>query len=402
MSKPQSSSSVHEPRVDMKDLANHATDRVILGIQWDARSVVLSWDDGRTSVFHATWLRDNCACDACRHPKTLERTFLLIEHPGPIRIATAALCESGALRVTFDGADATPAHASEFDAGWLRRHCYSHAARQERQTYPHLWAAADLPELPAFRYDALMHDDLALQAWLQTLLDSGIVVVNDMPAAVGYVQRLAERVGPLRPTSFGTTFEVESKPDPNNSAYTALGLELHSDIPNVPYPPSVQFLHCIVNDAAGGGSILVDGFRVAEELRRVDEAGFRLLASEPIEFRFHDEKADLRHRAAVFSLDRQDRVVEVRFNNWIRSTLDLPAERVEPYYAALLHYWRLLREPRFERRLRLEAGQAIVFDNRRVLHGREAFDPSSGGRLLQGCYLDREWVESRLRLLQRR
>jgi len=52
-----------------------------------------------------------------------------------------------------------------------------------------------------------------------------------------------------------------------------------------------------------------------------------------------------------------------------------------------MHFWALLREPRFQRRLRLEAGQAIVFDNRRVLHGREAFDPSSGGRLLQGCSL---------------
>ncbi len=385
----------------MKDLASYATDLVIRGVERDARRVVLTWDDGRASVLHATWLRDNCACDACRHPKTLERTFLLIDHPGPIRIATAALSHSGALRVTFDGAGSMPAHTSEFDAGWLRHHCYSQAARQEREKHPRLWAAADLPELPAFPYDALMRDDSALESWLRALLETGIVVVNDMPAALDHVQPLAERVGPIRPTSFGTTFEVESKPDPNNSAYTALGLELHTDIPNVPYPPSVQFLHCIVNDASGGGSILVDGFRVAEELRQLNEAGFRLLASQAIEFRFHDEKADLRHRAPVVTLDDQDRVVEIRFNNWIRSTLDMPAERVEPYYAALLHYWTLLREPRFERRLRLAAGQAIVFDNRRVLHGREAFEPSTGGRLLQGCYLDREWVESRLRLLQR-
>jgi gamma-butyrobetaine dioxygenase len=384
----------------MKDLANCTTDRAIRAVRHDARQAVLTRDDGRTSVFHATWLRDNCACDACRHPKTLERTFLLIDHPGPIRSQDAAMSADGAWRVIFDGAGSTPGHTSEFDAAWLGNHCCSAEARGERQTRARLWEEADLPELPTFRHDALMHDDAALEAWLRALLETGIVGV-DMPQAPGHVQKLAERVGPLRPTRFGTTFAVESKPDPNNPAYTALGVELHTDLPNVPYPPSIQFLHCIVNAAQGGGSILVDGFRAAEELRGANAAGSRLLASEPIEFRFHDPQVDLRHRAPVISLDDEGRGVEIRFNNWIRSTLDMPGERVEAYYAALVHFWTLLREPRFQRRLRLEAWQAVVFDNRRVLHGREAFDPSIGGSLLQGCYLDREWVESRLRLLQR-
>ena len=60
-----------------------------------------------------------------------------------------------------------------------------------------------------------------------------------------------------------------------------------------------------------------------------------------------------------------------------------------------------LREPRFEMRLRLEPGQMLTFDNRRVLHGRTAFDPNSGPRHLQGTYLDRDLVLSRLRVLER-
>jgi gamma-butyrobetaine dioxygenase len=43
----------------------------------------------------------------------------------------------------------------------------------------------------------------------------------------------------------------------------------------------------------------------------------------------------------------------------------------------------------------------VVFDNRRILHGREAFNPASGLRHLQGCYVDRGEFESRLRLLGR-
>lgn len=49
----------------------------------------------------------------------------------------------------------------------------------------------------------------------------------------------------------------------------------------------------------------------------------------------------------------------------------------------------------------LGAGEMVVFDNRRVLHGRDAFDPQSGSRYLHGCYVDRGEFESRLRVLSR-
>jgi gamma-butyrobetaine dioxygenase len=46
-------------------------------------------------------------------------------------------------------------------------------------------------------------------------------------------------------------------------------------------------------------------------------------------------------------------------------------------------------------------GDLVMFDNRRVLHGRDSFDPQGGQRHLQGCYVDRDDVYSRLRILQR-
>jgi gamma-butyrobetaine dioxygenase len=50
---------------------------------------------------------------------------------------------------------------------------------------------------------------------------------------------------------------------------------------------------------------------------------------------------------------------------------------------------------------RLEPGDLVGFDNRRVLHGRDAFDPGAGRRVLRGCYIDRDDVLSRLRVLRR-
>ena len=50
----------------------------------------------------------------------------------------------------------------------------------------------------------------------------------------------------------------------------------------------------------------------------------------------------------------------------------------------------LLRRPDFGYRMAMRPGECVVFDDLRVLHGREgATDPA---RRLQDCYLARDWV----------
>ena len=51
---------------------------------------------------------------------------------------------------------------------------------------------------------------------------------------------------------------------------------------------------------------------------------------------------------------------------------------------------------------RLKEGECVVFDNRRVLHARRAFDASQGERWLKGAYVDDDVFFSRLRVLQER
>ncbi|WP_176315937.1 TauD/TfdA family dioxygenase, partial [Burkholderia vietnamiensis] len=80
---------------------------------------------------------------------------------------------------------------------------------------------------------------------------------------------------------------------------------------------------------------------------------------------------------------------------------DVEAERMEDYYRAYRRFLAMTREPRFRFRMRLEAGRAWCFDNRRVLHARDAFDPASGARHFQGCYVDRDELLSRIRVLER-
>jgi gamma-butyrobetaine dioxygenase len=234
--------------------------------------------------------------------------------------------------------------------------------------------------------------------WLTTLLGEGAVIVEGTPNISGEVVRLAERIGYARPTNFGTIFDVESKPDPNNSAYTAAGLDLHSDLANYANPPDFQFLHTLANDAVGGDTMLADGVAVARQLRTTHLAAFELLSTRPVPFRFHDADDDLRHAAPVIGLDSGGEPTTIRFNNWLR---DVDPAATEAFYDAYLALWALLRDPTNVITLRLAAGDTLCFDNNRVLHGRTSFDPQSGRRHLQGCYVDRDMVVSRLRVLRR-
>ena len=61
----------------------------------------------------------------------------------------------------------------------------------------------------------------------------------------------------------------------------------------------------------------------------------------------------------------------------------------------------MTREARFRLVKRLNPGELWFFDNRRTLHARNAFDPTSGARHFQGCYIDRDELLSRILVLQR-
>jgi trimethyllysine dioxygenase len=89
-------------------------------------------------------------------------------------------------------------------------------------------------------------------------------------------------------------------------------------------------------------------------------------------------------------------VVQVSFNNADRAPFLLPAEEMTAFYGALRAFEQLANDRRLQWRHVLRPGQVLLFDNWRVLHGRGAY---SGHRRLCGGYVNREDVESRLRVL---
>jgi gamma-butyrobetaine dioxygenase len=370
--------------------------KAILGVETLADRLLVTWDDAAVSTFHYLWLRDNCPCPACRHPLIPERLVDTLSIPDDIAPATAALGLDGTLLVTW----ADDEHRSAFDPSWLAEHAYDEGPRLSavEQT---LWTADTMTSPPEVAYGDVMSDDAALLGWLHQLRRFGVTFVRGAPTTPGTVVGLAERITFLRNSNFGLLWDVISKPDPDSLAYTAHALPPHIDLVGREMLPGVQFLHCLVFEATGGDSVLVDGFACAAELAAADPAAYELLTGTPLLFRYRDgDRTDISSRSPLIRLGHDGRVREVRFTNALLAPLDVPPDLTLPMYRAVRAFGRLLRSDRFAIRARLQPGDVMCFDNYRVLHGRTEFDPNSGARHLQGCYIDRDDFLSRIRTLE--
>ncbi|MGC3875196.1 TauD/TfdA family dioxygenase [Halomonas sp. GXIMD04776] len=393
MSTTLAESNTGQHSIDMGELSPHTKGPSLVDAAIADNCVVLNWHDGSRASFPLLWLRDHCPCTRCRHPLTRERLFVPL---ADIDEAPQTTLVEGGLRLKW-----TDGHVSLFDSVWLhqRRPDNDTDLASELTRIRRPWSANFTPA--HVTHADFMTPDGEHQ-WLEALLRDGLVLLDEGPLADEEVSRIATRIGPMRPTNFGARFDVYSKPNPNNAAYTAIALALHSDLPNWRQPPDIQLLYCLQNEAEGGESIFADGFAVAEELRKEAPEAFRILSKTSIDFRFQDEEQDIATRAPIIELDDEGQLKEIRFNNWIRDTLRLPLDKINAWYAAYRRFWQLLHDPRHQIEFALDQGQMVAFDNRRVLHGRRAFDPNTGKRHLQGTYLDMDMLESRLRVLKRR
>ena len=342
------------------------------------------------------WLRDNCACASCRHPGNGQKLYEIADLPEGLQVQTAALDASGSLQVTWsDG------HVSAYTRHWLEQHDLDSAARTRRVRRPDLWDANLQHDLPVGDWPAMLASPALELAWLEQYGSLGVGVLHNVPLLPGSVAEVGDRLGFVRVTNYGRLFDVISVPNPTNLAYTAVGLGVHSDNPYRDPSPGVQLLHCLVSEAPGGDTQLVDGFNAAAMLRVEHPAAFDILTRVPMNFRYADANTELRARQTLISIDSDGVVRAVHFNNRSADWVDAPAEDVAAWYEAYRAFAAILKRPQLQVVFRLDPGDCVVMQNDRTLHGRTVFDPGRGRRHLQGCYIDADAMRSRLQVLRR-
>lgn len=363
----------------------------------DADALAIDWNDGRESRLPALWLRDHCRMPECRDPVSGQRLVNITDIPPEVALRRVAV-ERGRLVIEF----APDGHRSEFDLEWLHANGCGPTSRVDDRSAAgkRLWRGdAFAGGLPRCDHAAFVAAADARRAALAAVRDVGFVLLDEVPPRPGLVLDVIRQFGFVRETNYGALFDVRTRVDANNLAYTSLGLGCHLDNPYRDPVPGVQLLHCLESTTEGGESILQDGFMAAQVLRDEAAARFRLLAETWVEFRFRDAAAELRARAPMIEINDRDEVVKLRYNNRSIDTLRLPPERLPAFYAAYRHFAEILERESLQLAFRLEPGQILLFDNTRVLHARRAYS-AAGARHLQGAYSDLDGLYSTLYRLE--
>jgi len=269
---------------------------------------------------------------------------------------------------------------------------------------------------------------------LEQLAQYGIVFVSDVPHketsdARCELPRLAQLFGEIRETFYGRVWDVQSRGEESrNIAYTNLDLGLHMDLEYFENPPRYQILHMLrCRGVQGGESIFSDSLHSAHSLRESSREAYDVLCNSAIGFHYINDNHHLYHEHATIELFPQvhgNDEAEVRYINYsppFQSPLPLKTARDPRFLPALREFVTLLGAPERLYEITIPEGLAVVFDNRRVLHGRRGFrnenttgtdahaltaTPANSTRSediqrwLKGCYLEAEGVLDRLRALR--
>jgi trimethyllysine dioxygenase len=360
------------------------------------RGVIIEWEGQGSTEFVWRWLQDHAHDARTYDQRTAQRmipaTALQAGATGVVRVEGDDLVVEWAADI-----DTTRVPLS-FMADIAARGCDHVGEPQDAEHATTLWDRDTIERgWPTVAYEEVINDDRALARWLGLIHRYGFAFATGTPASMEATQRLLERVGYVRETIFGGMWDFQADMAMADTAFTNLELLPHTDGTYSHDAPGLQMLHCLVFDGTGGESTMVDGFAAAERLRGESEEHYRTLSTVRVPGQYVGDGSHLiAHRPPL--RHEGGRVVQVSFNNADRAPFLLPPDEMNSFYDAIDHFETIVNDPAMQWRKVIRPGDAMLFDNWRVLHGRCAY---TGLRRLCGGYVNREDFESRRRVTSR-
>jgi len=355
--------------------------------------IEVTWEGNASpGRFSAFWLRDHCHSRESLHPDTLQRQVDTFAIPVDIAPAKLEVSDGGrALRIVWQHAGST----SILPAAFLWNIAQNNGREPPRRR---LWDRASMEDkFPTMSHAEIMSGNAGLLRWLSMVEEYGFALASGVPPTIEATKELITRIGYVRETIFGGMWDFTANLAFKDTAYTSAAIGPHTDGTYSIDSPGYQLFHCLQFDGSGGESTLVDGFKVADQIRRTDPSAFEILSSVKVPAQYLGDGVHLRAEHPVISLDHNGDFVQIAYNNYDRAPFRLPTPRMTAFYRALKLFNQSINDPSNEITMRLMPGTALLFDNWRTLHGRRAY---RGIRLLCGAYLNKEDFDSKLRILR--
>ncbi|KAG9952387.1 Clavaminate synthase-like protein, partial [Aureobasidium melanogenum] len=373
---------------------------------------------GAGRVFDNIFLRDSCTCSQCVDTSTRQKRFDSADIPTNIRVRNMeSKQENVVITWKHDVPGFGPDHETVLNIehlAWSPDFPKTHEYLGGKFAWDHNTLENSRLD---FDYNEYMSDEKVLFDLLQQLQMYGLVFIKNVPEAESSVVQTANRIGPLKNTFYGDTWDVRSVSNAKNVAYTDVHLGFHMDLLYMQQPPRLQLLHCLRASEQGGVSLFSDSYRAVQQLYDMDQAAFEALAETPVNFHYDNDNHHYFRSRRTFQL-REDvtnlpRNVPKVYNyldavNWA-PPFQAPFHHTEGdvKFAKSMRAWheaaqtfRDLTELDYNiYRRQMAPGECVIFDNRRVLHARTAF--AGGERWLRGAYLDDDPYLSKMRVLAR-
>ncbi|KAH8803231.1 hypothetical protein F5884DRAFT_756520 [Xylogone sp. PMI_703] len=364
----------------------------------------------KLSSFHPVWLRDACTCPRCVDPSSKQKNFQTAEIPEKISIQKEETLPNGDVKITWskDIPSWGPDHTTTIPHSFLRTHSTRALINIDRsqQQVGQFWDAEKISnKLQYVDYHDYLTNDETLYTALFQLRSHGLLLVRGVPESEKAVEEITGRIGTLRDTFYGRTWDVKSVPKAKNVAYTSQFLGLHMDLCYMVNPPGFQFLHCLRNTCEGGASLFSDSFQAANSLTA--EHFTNLCTSYTA---FHYRNAGEHYYQYHKVIDLASRYpLEIKYVNWSPPfqapyplTPAMQKSGFSEHLEAIREFRSRIESPENLFEYRLQEGECVIFNNRRVLHGRREFDTETGERWLKGAYVDTDVFMSKFRVLNER
>jgi len=364
------------------------------------KAILLSRKDGSSSRYHSTWLRDNANDPKTRDKNNGQRLISISDIPVNTYIKSASLDKKNK-NITLNFLPKKK--QIKFSVSWLEVHAYDKKQNSSKVwIHPDLktWSKATLKRVPIISYKSAKSDKKLLLKWLKSLHSYGFAKMTGCEKKSGTVVKIAKLFGYVRETNYGKWFDVKSKLNAVNLAYTNLGLQAHTDNPYRNPVPTMQILHCLKSSTKGGDSKVIDGFKAALRLKKENKNYFNLLSKYCSRFEFKGKKnVHLKSRFPMIELSPDNELTAVHFNNRSISPItDVPYNDMLNYYKAYRKFSSIIDDPDMAITFKLIPGECFILDNTRVLHARTAYS-GTGSRWLQGCYADKDGLLSTISTL---
>ena len=266
-------------------------------------------------------------------------------------------------------------------------------------------------------YKSFIHDHEAYRAAMRCLHRDGLIFLTDVPQDPDAITTIAtpSLLGPIRNTFYGPTWDVRSIVNSKNVAYTNSHLGLHMDLLYMSNPPGYQLLHVLQNHCRGGESLFADAFQAAESLRQTHPEAYETLTRFEVEWKYENDGQWYRQRRPTFqsieptlaSLEGSNSIHDLAHVNWSppfqgnippqpylpsggsdafptsasasndtpfpHNTNDDDSNTYKNFIHAASLFDSILNSPDNVYELKMQPGTCVIFENRRIVHARNAF-----------------------------